>query len=1086
MTLGNKNGSIYGNSSQNASSSNLDLPQRPPSVSLPSIGQEGNEYADIDYKPDASNKENEAVDTAGGEPYETRNVGSDLPLHAPKPSFSNSTAKRRVSAVTRTDSTQAAAAGYGKAPTPSDDKDPHDRVLKPKVSFRTVSSASTERPGSSQTEDDHGIPEIGQRVPMYPDAGDVQAPSPSPFQQAFPAGISYHNAGMQKPSRHHRRTPSGREILPPGSYGMHGHGVVAADQFEKSWYEKHPEALEMEEPAYGPGIGGGRGEWALSSDDLNKLVRETSSKDSLEFAEMQIIRLANVTSLESGPNTPGLPKEELGYSYMAAEEKMNTPSYKPMHSNHSQPHVESPLRKASFPVDAETDYGLEKKQSDTSSRFSSDNALESETEDDEGPLAPATTRKGTIYRNGYDGAKEDEGFLMEERGYGVPILASDEVARTPYNEYLQPAVSPAQSRRGSAYYTAPDNDAFHPGGVRISSRSGSASNSRPPSRPGSVHSLQGLSRFSTHDDDHESMHTPLEDVDEYEPLFPDEDGNKERRPVTAADRLKLREQMKRFPSKDIWEDTPNSLQLQATVETPEPADEQPDPMLKAPAAVFETLEQESARKGEVSEDDKVRLIPREERLAKSHFKPHLRDEMRRPGLAQRFPSRDIWEDSPDSARLETTVGDVPSQDPRSPTDEGLEAGAVVSTSGAPNQGIIAGDQPRDNATVGAAVAKPTIPPRPNKDKAPASATDLGIQPPPSVPARPPRRLHQVPPADAQVPIAPSKLSQTSPTDAKQLSPTEARKAPVLPERKSQLPTRPAKPVSRESSETVSLSKIASASSDGGSDQGWDLASPPLAPKPKPAVPARPAGGKIASLKAGFLSDLDSRLKLGPQGPKPQEKAEPEIEEEKAPLADARKGRAKGPTRRKPVAPSATETAIPGAGEEGKATARNWGIQEPWTVWQHDGALRVGHETHSAPKSEPMTLGDMSKAAQAPASTSQADGAEDAKNMQQAKQAVAEPLAAMEPLSHEKVAAPETAESLAPAAEAWDPIAKEAGKETKSLSSSPSTVISPITTSTQSQTGEKTMTVNPGTEDEEKTTAIVGGEAQGGDAIVRED
>lgn len=279
MTHGNKSGSMYASNSQNASSSNLDLPQRPPSVSLPSIGQEGNEYADIDYQPDTPDEENEAIDTTSNEPHETRNVGSDLPLHAPKPSFSNSTAKSRVSIVTRTDSTQAAAIGIGKANTPSDDKNPQERVLKPKVSFRTVSSASTERPGSSQAEEDHGIPEIGQRVPMYPDAGDVQAPSPSPFQQTFPAGIGYHNAGMQKPARHHRRTPSGREILPPGSYGMHGHGVPSSDQFEKSWYEKHPEALEKEEPAYGPGISGGRGEWALSSDDLNKLVRETSSKD---------------------------------------------------------------------------------------------------------------------------------------------------------------------------------------------------------------------------------------------------------------------------------------------------------------------------------------------------------------------------------------------------------------------------------------------------------------------------------------------------------------------------------------------------------------------------------------------------------------------------------------------------------------------------------------------------------------------------------------------------------------------------------------------------------------------------------------
>ena len=276
MSLGNRSGGVYGSTSHNASSSSLDLPARPPSVSLPSVGQEGNEYADIEYKPDTSSPEQERH---SNEPKETRNVGSDLPLHAPRPSFSDSNAKARVSTVTRTDSTQAAAAGIGKAPTPQDDKNPHDRPLKAKVSFRTASSASTERPASGQAEDEHGIPEIGQRVPMYPDAGDVQAPSPSPFQQTFPAGVGFHNSGIQKQPKHHRRTPSGREILPPGSYGMHGHGVPSSDHFEKSWYEKHPEELEREEHGeYAPGIGGGRGEWALSSDDLNKLVRDTSSK----------------------------------------------------------------------------------------------------------------------------------------------------------------------------------------------------------------------------------------------------------------------------------------------------------------------------------------------------------------------------------------------------------------------------------------------------------------------------------------------------------------------------------------------------------------------------------------------------------------------------------------------------------------------------------------------------------------------------------------------------------------------------------------------------------------------------------------
>lgn len=602
------------------------------------------------------------------------------------------------------------------------------------------------------------------------------------------------------------------------------------------------------------------------------------------------------------------------------------------------------------------------------------------------------------------------------------------------------------------------------------------------------------------------MHTPLEDVDEYEPLFPDEDGNKSRRPVTAADRLKLREQMKRFPSKDIWEDTPDSLQLQASVETPEPAEEQPDPMLKASSAVFETPEQESARKGEVSEDEKAKLMPREERLAKSRFKPHLREEMSsRPGLAQRFPSRDIWEDSPDSAYLETTVGDMPSNDPRSPPDEGLEAGAVVKTSGAPIEGIISGGQSRDNATAGAAAMKPSIPPRPNKSKV-SSPTDTSMPPPPSVPSRPPKRLHQVPPADAQVPTAPSKHLENSPTEGKQTSPTEARRGPSLPERKPQIPARPAKPVGRESSENVPLSKIASASSigsDGSSER--DLRTPP-APKPKPAIPARPAGSKIAALKGGFLADLDSRLKLGPQAPKPREK-EPEVEEDKAPLADARKGRAKGPTRRKPVATPA-DTAPSGASAEPQkntSAPRNWGTQTPWTVFEHDEILKVGpapapkaaavtlddvdnsgEGAEDAPIAKAMTLDDMTKIMQNPAAKTQTDGAaEDAKDMQHAQQAVQESLTASNPLSQEKAVFP-AADLPSPAEEIPNPLSKEPSP----APSSASTVIPPATTNTQSQTGEKDIIVDPGTEAEEQMTVIIGGEAQGAghesDAVIRKE
>ena len=779
---------------------------------------------------------------------------------------------------------------------------------------------------------------------------------------------------------------------------------------------------------------------------------------------------------------------------MASEEyasRLNTPAsatfHKPLHSNHSQPHVESPLRKQSFPADSEPNQGLEKKDSHVSHRLSSEHALESETEDDELYIPPPTVRKSKIHGNSYDpptvdlgprgGNTEAVGGFIEERGYGVPILASDEVAKTPEAEHMYPAVSPAQERRGSSYYSGVD--AEYQSGFKIGSRSGSATNSRPTSRPGSIHSLTNLSRFSTHDEDRENMHTPLEDVDEYEPLFPDEEGAK--RPVTAAERLKLREQMKRFPSNDIWEDTPNSLQLQATVETPEPSNEQADPLDQAPAAIFETPEQESARKGEVSEEEKAKLIPREERLAKSNFKPHLRQEMHRPGLAQRFPSRDIWEDSPDSARLEATVGDSQISDPKSPPDEGLEAGAVVQTSGAPKEGIVSGEQVRDGATAGAAAAKPSIPPRPNKSKVSPPSSDQG-QAPPSIPARPPRRLHQVPPADAQVPIVPSGLSVVSSVETKQPSSNETRKGPTLPDRpKPQVPVRPAKPADRESSESVPLSKITSTSSVGSDGtSAKDLTSPPPAPKPKPALPARSAGGKIASLKAGFLSDLDSRLKLGPQGPKPQEKAEPEVEEEKAPLADARKGRAKGPVRRTPVAPSTTESAAV-EGQEDKPAARNWQIQKPWTVWEHDGVLKVDYQTPSTLEADAVSPEDAPKADHSSIEGGQADGLDDAKDMHQAKLAVEESLTANEPLTQKEVQAPDafhapgTSELPSPMTEKANPLSKEATPRPPS----PSPFLPPDEANTQSQTEGKTTTLNPGGEMDEPITSTKAKEAQSG-------
>lgn len=351
--------------------------------------------------------------------------------------------------------------------------------------------------------------------------------------------------------------------------------------------------------------------------------------------------------------------------------------------------------------------------------------------------------------------------------------------------------------------------------------------------------------------------TALDQVQEYEPLFPE--GEDESKPNTVIQRLKMREQMKRFPSQDIWEDTPGSLQLHATVDTPEPQGTQAPPPTRDAATPFETPAQEAARKGEPTEEEKGKLLSREERLVKSTFKPHLQEEMHRPGMKQRFPSRDIWEDSPDSAELTTEVGRSP------PTDAGHEAGAIVHTIGRPSEGHTP-VQSRHGATAGvAAMALPN-------DLELSSSN--GSADSPKVPARPAEKSHQVP-----------ALPSADATDR--------------------------------GSDTERLSKVVSGSSVGSNDSN----------RSKPAVPPRPVGSKIAALQSGFMADLNSRLRIGPTAPKAAK------EEEEQVLTDARKGRAKGPTKRRPAnAPAAPQ----------------WCISTPVTIWQtnRSGAVELHGQTNS--------------------------------------------------------------------------------------------------------------------------------------------
>lgn len=229
---------------------------RPNSVGLPGPGEEGQEYAIIEDL--SSSTEPSRRDSSS--PEQTRTVGEDIKLHAPKPTMPAQSAKQRVAIVTRTDSDRAASFGIGRPS--STEQHASNQTLKKKASIASQLS-------QVDVEDGHGIPEIGQRVPMYPNAGDVQAPSPAPVNVP---------SESTKPSRsNHSRKSSSRGFneLPPGSYGLHGHGVASTDKLEKSYYEKHPELLHKEHYSY---LHDRPNNFSLSSEDLNKIVRDTASR----------------------------------------------------------------------------------------------------------------------------------------------------------------------------------------------------------------------------------------------------------------------------------------------------------------------------------------------------------------------------------------------------------------------------------------------------------------------------------------------------------------------------------------------------------------------------------------------------------------------------------------------------------------------------------------------------------------------------------------------------------------------------------------------------------------------------------------
>jgi hypothetical protein len=224
----------------------------------------------------------------------------------------------------------------------------------------------------------------------------------------------------------------------------------------------------------------------------------------------------------------GTPTEQIGFQ--AAEEyasRMSSPrpqsGYHVSHSNLSDTHVESPLRKESN-AEAADKKEFERTLSRSLHAPSDVSLSESEYEGEDTIHVDSRARRiSQIYgATGHLESVEDlEPNAEDDEEYGAPILASDEVAKEPFGWDLQPAVS---HRRGSHQ----DDSFYH---LRTGSAS-SLTNSRPSSRPGSIHgNIPGLRMTES---------TPLEDLEEYEPLFPEDEksGTAMKKPLTAAERLK--------------------------------------------------------------------------------------------------------------------------------------------------------------------------------------------------------------------------------------------------------------------------------------------------------------------------------------------------------------------------------------------------------------------------------------------------------------------------------------------------------------------------------------------------------------------
>ncbi len=283
--------------------------------------------------------------------------------------------------------------------------------------------------------------------------------------------------GLKK--HHYRKTSSrGFAELPPGSYGLHGHNVVSQVKLDADYYSKHPEAVKKEYCHYQYDR---PSDTALSSEQLNKIVRETPHRvGKLGFLVLSSFLPHRPSNQSEGPHdVAGTPSEQIGWQ--AIEETASR--------------INSPR------PDSKAGSGAATPQKRFSQPDISDSRSEKNGNGDTIHVDDPARRRSVMFTDGEQPTFEDD----QDITYQAPILASDELAKDPSAYENPPAVEPPPERRGSSFEMEEPV-------------------SRPTSRPASIYKEASF----------EARSTPLEDVQEYEPLFPEDEKSDQARPKQTS------------------------------------------------------------------------------------------------------------------------------------------------------------------------------------------------------------------------------------------------------------------------------------------------------------------------------------------------------------------------------------------------------------------------------------------------------------------------------------------------------------------------------------------------------------------------